>query len=112
MRLSVNADLVINSTPPPPLRQNGHNCGFAVEMARRGNRGKVLTPTFPPFPPRLEIPQRRGITTFPQRRRLLAANHPKKANLLKLRVCSLSGGEPFSVVREKLSRRVKIFISD
>src|SRR5208283_5725940 len=57
MRLSVNKDLVFNSMPPPHLRQNGHNCGFAAEMTRRGNRGKVLPPTFPPFPPRLEIPQ-------------------------------------------------------
>jgi hypothetical protein len=40
------------------LRQNGHNCGFAVEMTRSGNRGKVLPPTFPRFPPRLEIPQK------------------------------------------------------
>ncbi len=31
---------------------------LAVEMTRRGNRGKVQPPTFPPFPPRLEIPQR------------------------------------------------------
>src|SRR5208283_4431890 len=58
MRLSVNKDLVFNSTPSPHLRQNGRNCGFAVEMTRRGNRGKVLPPTFPPFPPRLEIPQK------------------------------------------------------
>src|SRR5208283_2762456 len=57
MRLSVNKDLVFNSMPPPHLRQNGHNCGFAVEMTRRRNRGKVLPPTFPPFPPRLETPQ-------------------------------------------------------
>ena len=58
MRLSVKANLVFNSMPPPPLRQNGRNCGFAVEMTRRANRGKVLPPTFPLFPPRLEIPQK------------------------------------------------------
>src|SRR5271169_1294161 len=27
-------------------------------MTRRANRGKVLPPTFPLFPPRLEIPQK------------------------------------------------------
>src|SRR5664280_816853 len=46
MRLFVNADLVFNSTPPPPLHQNGHNRGFAAEMTRRGNRGKVLPRLF------------------------------------------------------------------
>src|SRR5271157_976831 len=59
MRLSVNADLVFNSTPPTPLRQHGHNCGFAVEMTRRGNRGKVLPRLFHRRPPRLEIAQKR-----------------------------------------------------
>src|SRR5579863_749737 len=46
----------------------------AVEMTRRGKRGKLQEPrrVFPPFPPRLGIrpKTKRPIPTFPQRRRL------------------------------------------
>src|ERR1017187_4338230 len=34
-------------------------------MTRGGNRGKVLPPTFPPFPPRLEIPQKTRASHIP-----------------------------------------------
>src|SRR5271169_1449113 len=57
MRVSENQDLVPDGTPPPHSRLNGHNSGFAVEMTRRGNRGKVLPRLFHRSPPRLGIPQ-------------------------------------------------------
>jgi len=55
MRVSENRDLVPDGTPPPHSRLNGHNCGFAVEMTRLGNRGKVL-PDFSTVPPALGNP--------------------------------------------------------
>jgi len=39
--------------------------GFAVEMTRRGNRGKVKSRTFPRFPQRLETRTKRGFPHSP-----------------------------------------------
>src|SRR5271169_1452357 len=77
MRVSENQDLVPDGTPPPHSRLNGHNSGFAVEMTRRGNRGKVLPRLFHRSPRAWESRKRRGIPTFPQRRRLSGGYQPQ-----------------------------------
>ena len=65
--------------PAEWLRTNNHAAERtpAVEMAGRGNRGNVQTRPFPDSPHPWESRTKRGIPTFPPRRRRRTAFTPK-----------------------------------
>jgi hypothetical protein len=46
------------SHPPASLRSEHDRIKSVVEMTRRGKRGKLKKPSFPLFPPRLQIRQK------------------------------------------------------